>query len=213
MAQAQYLVSSLTANGAATGVITVASTMGFRKGALCYMNGTGLTSQEVRIMNIVNGTQMTVRLTSDPVGYGGSSMAAFTTAASSSITQPSQVVDDHDEAVVNQVLSTNGTLVPLRADKNGRIDDVGSNGTYSEVLVGTSATLLGGLANRKAISIFNNGPNTIYLGFDSSVTSSNGFPLSTNGEIDYKLSEETTVYAICSVAQISGGGTRIQEVA
>ena len=54
--------------------------------------------------------------------------------------------------------------------------------SYNTVTVTTSATLI--VANntqRQSILVTNTGTGTVYLGPDSSVTTSNGMPLVTNG--------------------------------
>jgi hypothetical protein len=52
---------------------------------------------------------------------------------------------------------------------------------YSNVSVGTAATLISASNPlRKGLMVFNNSVQTVYIGMDPNVTSSNGFPLQPN---------------------------------
>lgn len=49
---------------------------------------------------------------------------------------------------------------------------------YNTVTVATSATaILTAKNERRGMVIYNNGANTVYIGFDTSVTTSNGLPI------------------------------------
>jgi len=56
-----------------------------------------------------------------------------------------------------------------------------ANASYNTVTVADTATqILAANARRKGCLIRNNSSQTVYLGFDSSVTTSNGLPLGAN---------------------------------
>ena len=65
------------------------------------------------------------------------------------------------------------------------------------VTVTTTATAIPAtaLAGRRAMMVRNNGSVTVYLG-DSTVTSTNGFPLSPGEEKSYELGPPVTLYGI-----------------
>jgi hypothetical protein len=75
--------------------------------------------------------------------------------------------------------------------------------TYNTVTVGASATLIVG-ANPQRISliIVNTGTPTVYIGQDASVTTSNGIPLLTNGNLTEDSGGQKVycgpIYGICS---------------
>lgn len=82
--------AALTANGAATGVLTVASTTGFAKGARVWLNATGVTAKDLEIVKIISSTTMAVR---DPATSGTFryDCSAYTTALSAYVLQNEQV--------------------------------------------------------------------------------------------------------------------------
>lgn len=93
MLTAPFYTQVLTANGMANGVITVASTLNFKLGAVAYLNGTGLPTLTVKIVAILSTTSLQAQLDTNNVAqlsYGGSNFSAYTTAAASSLTQPQQ---------------------------------------------------------------------------------------------------------------------------
>lgn len=51
-------------------------------------------------------------------------------------------------------------------------------------ITGTAGILIAANPNRKGLLVRNNGTQIVYLGYDSSVTSSNGFPLSPQDTIE-----------------------------
>lgn len=65
----------------------------------------------------------------------------------------------------------------------------------SAVSVATSATKIPttALTGRTSIAVKNNGSNTIYLG-DSTVTTTNGYPLAAGAEISLDLSADVDLY-------------------
>lgn len=52
------------------------------------------------------------------------------------------------------------------------------------------------LDNRKAIAVFNNSNNTVYVG-GSTVTTTTGYPLQPFGSLPFDVSEGADVYGIC----------------
>ena len=116
MLTAPYYSQSLTANGQANGTVTVASTINYKLGAIAYLGGTGLPTITVKIVAILSTTAVQVQLVTNNVSqlnYGGSSVAAYTTAASSFLTQPQQDLSSHDYAIVSYSLSAStGQVVP-----------------------------------------------------------------------------------------------------
>lgn len=86
-------------------------------------------------------------------------------------------------------------------------DRLNNSGVYSNVAVTTSASELkaGGsaLANRKAIWFMQVDGGTIYIGFDSSVTSSNGMPLFKNQPVILPCGPTTQIFAVASSGTIN----------
>ena len=73
-------------------------------------------------------------------------------------------------------------------------------------------TSSGRTMDRKNISIFNNGPNNIYIGFKSTVGTADGFPVPPQTQWSMDLSSKVTVYAIADTAdQVSPADTRVTE--
>lgn len=71
-----------------------------------------------------------------------------------------------------------------------------------QVPVGTSPTCIGARNTRRdRIAIVNNGPATVYIGFDTSVTTGNGFGLPPS--VGIALDVYSTVYVIAA----AGGST------
>lgn len=73
------------------------------------------------------------------------------------------------------------------------------------------------LLGRNAISIFNNGPNTIWCSEKSTVTTSTGYPILANTQLGIDVvaqaSSAPTIYCIASTAdQVSPANTRVMEV-
>src|SRR5689334_2095583 len=86
-------------------------------------------------------------------------------------------------------------------------------------VLNNAATLVptANLSSRNAISIFNNGPNTIWCGDKSSVTTSTGYPILAGTQLGIDLvaqgTTSPTIYCIASTAdQSSPANTRVMEV-
>lgn len=82
---------------------------------------------------------------------------------------------------------------------------------YGAVAVATaSATLIPDMVGRRTLFIQNLGPNEIYVGFDSSVTSSTGIKVAANGgALSLDVNDNVHVYARAATAlQSSPADTR-----
>jgi hypothetical protein len=81
----------------------------------------------------------------------------------------------------------------------------------SRVQVATTAGVLvfaiASGAPRRSSKIYNNGPNTIWIGADSSVTASNGFPILAGTSLAVDHAPLDALYAICSVLQVTPADT------
>lgn len=80
-----------------------------------------------------------------------------------------------------------------------------------------SATLVptNGLVSRFGLMLFNNGPNTIWCGYNTSVTSDTGMKVGAGValSIDVGLTAGTKVYCIAdTAAQVSPANTRYMEI-
>lgn len=89
---------------------------------------------------------------------------------------------------------------------NGAVQILNSAAT----LVFTSSTQL---TNRNAFALYNNGPNTIWCGWKSNVTSSTGFPVPASATLAVDLvaisASDANLYCIASTAdQVSPADTR-----
>ena len=69
-------------------------------------------------------------------------------------------------------------------------------------MTATAASIISSNSTRKSLVITNTGSNTIYLGDNSSVTDSNGYPLEAGGTLK-DTSYSGTWYGICSSGETS----------
>lgn len=77
-------------------------------------------------------------------------------------------------------------------------------------LVGT-AVLPNSSNDRKNITVYNNGPNTIYIG-DSTVTTTTGLPIPAGSQLSADYGGRSALYAIAATAaQVSPADTRVLE--
>jgi len=91
---------ALTANGTATGTLTVTSTTGFVAGATVFIYGSGKPTVQAVIKEVVSATVLTVQIITVPdtsvaqllraSNYGLSDVSTYTTAATSGVYQPKQ---------------------------------------------------------------------------------------------------------------------------
>jgi hypothetical protein len=87
-------------------------------------------------------------------------------------------------------------------------------GTYGAVAVDVTATKVPTAASGKrgAMLVFNNGPATIYCGWDSSVTTSTGMPIGPGASMPVDIGPGPQLYCITTVLQVSPANTRYIEV-
>lgn len=79
-------------------------------------------------------------------------------------------------------------------------------GAYGEVACSNvTPTLIGGLLNRSSILVTNNGPNTIHIGTNSSVTITTGTPIKTGVAIALDVSSGISLFCIAETAAQTGG--------
>lgn len=99
-------------------------------------------------------------------------------------------------------------------DQQSVADILSGPGAQGTVTVGTAALELkvgaSVLPNRKLLTIVNTSNNTIYWGWTSGVTISNGTPIFKNQSAQWSVSETASVWAIAGSA---GNVVRITEVA
>lgn len=69
------------------------------------------------------------------------------------------------------------------------------------ITVGTTPTALpsSNLAGRMSIVIYNNGSATVYIG-NSTVSTSNGYPIAAGGQLFISIEEEVTIYCVVASA-------------
>lgn len=102
-----------------------------------------------------------------------------------------------------------GDYAPLLVDSSGRLQVVAGGtvsvsqastaGNFGAITVGTSATQIRAAnTSRRSISIFNNGSVTVYVGYDNTVTVSNGMPIPPGGERELRVTSD--VYGIAGTA-------------
>ena len=113
---APYATAAFTSNGTQDGVVTVSSATVFSVGAIVYIGGTALPTLTCQVIQWTSSTTLQVRLETNNVNqlnYGFADLRSYTTAASATITQPSQDLSGHDQAIVSYTISsTTGQTVP-----------------------------------------------------------------------------------------------------
>lgn len=88
---------------------------------------------------------------------------------------------------------------------------IGKNAAIA-VKTATATLLTAGITDRKNITILNRGPNSIYIGFDNTVTTNTGYEIVSGGTFSADYGDRTTVYAIAATAdQASPADTRVLE--
>jgi hypothetical protein len=60
-----------------------------------------------------------------------------------------------------------------------------------------AVALIAGAGTRVQVSIYNGGPNPVYLDTTSAVTAASGYPLASGEHISVELGEAQTLYGIC----------------
>lgn len=117
--------------------------------------------------------------------------------------------DDRDKLIKG---GSDNTIIGNIGDnlKTGNIIDTDSINT--NISVGTTAVeaKVGAsrLADRISLTVFNNGSQTIYWGYSSSVTTTNGTPIFKNQLFEFDISDNRGVWLIASSA---GQDVRVTE--
>lgn len=113
--------------------------------------------------------------------------------------------------------NTGAETTPVNSSANGelRVSDVSNNGgTQAALTIGTTAVeaKVGAspLTNRKSLTIYNNSGNTLYWGYTSGVTVSNGTPLLRDSLAVFEIGTGTSIFL---VASNTGNNVRITESA
>jgi hypothetical protein len=90
--------------------------------------------------------------------------------------------------------TNNGELSIADISNNG-----GVNGSVSVSTSAVEAKVSGtALTNRKNLTLFNNSSNTVYWGYSSSVSTSNGTPLFKNQYVSFSIGENTAIWLIAA---------------
>jgi len=85
----------------------------------------------------------------------------------------------------------------------------GQTGTYGQQDVSTTAVeVVAADADRQSVLVQNTGPETVYVGFDSSVTPANGVEIAAGGT----YADETYAGALYAIAASGTTDIRFQEV-
>lgn len=109
---------------------------------------------------------------------------------------------------------TDETLIGNVDDKLKTTEALEGAAVYASITVGTSVVEAkvgaSALANRKLLTVFNNGNQTIYWGYDSSVTSSTGTPIFKSQFVEFEFTEDVSVWLISDTA---GQDVRVGEIA
>jgi len=106
----------------------------------------------------------------------------------------------HPAHPVTQERHLRGTQVVLI---NPEDSSAGGNGATTQITVGTSAVKLPTtpLKYRRAIAVFNSdASNSLYIGFDSTVTTGNGFPIPPSSSLPMDLNGSVELYGIAASA-------------
>jgi hypothetical protein len=88
----QFKSAALTDDGSAAGVVKVASTAGFVKGARVLL-GNNEQGDEYLVIAVQSATELLVRL-ADSKSYAPADVSAYTTAKDSTVDQPAEQVVD-----------------------------------------------------------------------------------------------------------------------
>lgn len=110
--------------------------------------------------------------------------------------------------------ATDDTLIGNVDDKLKTTGALEGTAIYTNITVGTSAVEAkvgaSALAKRKLLTVFNNGNQPIYWGYNSSVTSSNGTPIFNSQFVEFEFTEDVSVWLISDTA---GHDVRVGEIA
>lgn len=106
--EAKETTAAFTADGTTLGVVTIADTTPFYKGAEAFLINTAGSAKRCKIMKITDATHLEVLLIPDDIGhdasgnfastaaswigYGRSDISTYTVASGAKISQPAQLV-------------------------------------------------------------------------------------------------------------------------
>lgn len=107
-----------------------------------------------------------------------------------------------------KIVGSNSTGVeqtPVNSTANGDMNtaDILNNGGVNGIIaVSTTAVAVrvgaSNLANRKRLTFMNNGTATLFWGYDSGVSTSNGFPIFRNQPVSDAWGPNTTIWIIAA---------------
>lgn len=111
-----------------------------------------------------------------------------------------------------RVQDASGASTVVRNSDLRAVDISDTSGSSGAITVGTTATpaRVGGanLANRKNLTIYNNGTQTIYWGYANTVTTANGIPIVKGQWASWSIGANVTVFLISGSA---GQDVRVAE--
>lgn len=135
------VTQALTADGDATGVLTVASTSGFYSGQLVQLKATGLATIDAKVLEVLSATTLRIGAPTQSYTGAGVSAAGYITGLSATLTAKSQpkVFPGNDEtvAVVYEAQPTTALRV-MTVDRQGAYV---SGGTGSAASVSVTNTV------------------------------------------------------------------------
>ena len=129
----------------------------------------------------------------DKVDASGSevSLDAATLAALESVTVTATDLDIRDLAFATDSVDVSGSSVNIGGKSSGQYKATSVTSTAAQIDASP-------LASRKNITIQNLGTKDIWIGFDSSVTATNGTKVPRGGSADFDWSDSLSVFAITS---------------
>jgi hypothetical protein len=106
-----------------------------------------------------------------------------------------RLIPENSVSHERHIRGTNAVII------NPEDSSVGGSGLVSTKTVGSLATKIPttSMRNRRAIAIYNNSSSvTLYIGFDSSLSVSNGWPLPPGASIPFDMNAEIEIYGVAS---------------
>jgi len=116
-----------------------------------------------------------------------------------------RVIPENSVSHERHLRGTNAVII------NPEDSSVGASGLVSMKTVGSTATKLptSAMRNRRAIAVYNNSSSvTLYIGFDTSLTVNNGWPLPPGASIPFDMNAEIEIYGVA----VSNVDVRILEL-
>lgn len=165
------------------------------------------------VVALLKGIQRIVTNTKDTLNTGVSNnttaLNSLNTLLNSLQTIVSNMVDDDegsaiaaDLALVKSSLGTSSdtsstnTVVGLLKKLIAKYDGATANASVASITVGTAATLISNASN-STVTVFNNGTETVYIGFGNTVAITNGFPVKPDSQFSVPLNN-ASLYAVAS---------------